>query len=194
MLLSLHKDFSTCSLLRCTRRLRWPAAFIMVNILLIGLCTGLDLEYGGEDEDVASFVRNVGMMTTTVFTAECGLKIVAEGHNPMNYFQDPENGGKPRGNPTRLACPVCCAPFSQLTRTRRSVCVCVLCVVELYSIWFAVLSQALSSAPSDSNLLLHALCIHGKLLRPQFTCSASCYRALGRTSTAATGEPAATER
>ena len=110
----------------------------MVNILLIGLCTGLDLEYGGEDEDVASFVRNVGMMTTTVFTAECGLKIVAEGHNPMNYFQDPENGGKPRVIIPH-ALPARCAvlhSLSSLGLVVPCVCVCVCVCVFCFVLFF----------------------------------------------------------
>ena len=55
---------------------------MQLNILLIGACTGLDLEYGSDDPAIASFVQHVGFVTTTVFTAECILKIVAEGYVP----------------------------------------------------------------------------------------------------------------
>ena len=41
---------------------------------------------------MARFVQGVGAVTSSVFAAECVLKIVAEGHSPGNYFRDPENG------------------------------------------------------------------------------------------------------
>ena len=41
---------------------------------------------------MARFVQGVGAVTSSVFAAECVLKIVAECHSPGNYFRDPENG------------------------------------------------------------------------------------------------------
>jgi voltage-gated sodium channel len=64
----------------------------MVNILLVGVATGLDLENAGRDPWCAMFVGVVGVLTLVVFSAECVLKIVSEGTQPWHYFTDSENG------------------------------------------------------------------------------------------------------
>ena len=64
----------------------------MINILLIGISTGLDLENTDGDPGVTSFVDATSLFTTVVFTVECLLKLAAEGEWPTRYFTDPENG------------------------------------------------------------------------------------------------------
>jgi hypothetical protein len=62
---------------------------------LIGAAIGLELENNGRPEPLASvnqIVSSVSGFTTAVFTVECGLKLVAEGYQPLRYFTDPENG------------------------------------------------------------------------------------------------------
>jgi len=73
----------------------WFETFIMVNIILIGTATGLDLDNNGRPEPLESvdaLVNGISIFTTVVFTIECVVKVVAEGHYPMRYFTDPENG------------------------------------------------------------------------------------------------------
>lgn len=71
----------------------WFEAFIMFNILLLGLATGLDLEYSEAGyAGVTAFVDFVGDFTVWVFTVECVLKLVAEAWRPERYFQDANNG------------------------------------------------------------------------------------------------------
>jgi hypothetical protein len=71
----------------------WFETFVMLNILLIGVATGVDLEYSEAGYEVATlFVEYVGTVTVWVFTCECGLKLIAEAWHPLRYFQDPENG------------------------------------------------------------------------------------------------------
>jgi len=71
----------------------WFEAFIMLNILLLGLATGLDLEYSEAGyKGTVAFVDFVGDFTVWVFTVECVLKLVAEAWRPERYFQDPANG------------------------------------------------------------------------------------------------------
>ena len=53
----------------------WFEAFIMVNILLIGIATGVDLENTQGDPATTAFVDVVGYVTFAVFTIECVLKI-----------------------------------------------------------------------------------------------------------------------
>lgn len=65
----------------------------MINIALIGVATGLDLESGGRSSSVALFVDLTTILTMVVFTCECVLKIIAEAYRPQDYFLDPENGG-----------------------------------------------------------------------------------------------------
>lgn len=64
----------------------------MVNILLVGVATGLDLENAGRDPWAVTFVDVVGIETLAVFTIECILKIIAEGTEPLRYFTDNQNG------------------------------------------------------------------------------------------------------
>lgn len=72
----------------------WFEVFVMLNILLIGVATGVDLETGGGAglPSVRAFVSTAAGLTTVVFAAESALKIVAEGRHPYRYFTDPENG------------------------------------------------------------------------------------------------------
>ena len=73
----------------------WFETFILINIVLIGAATGLDLDNNGRPEpldSVNALVSEVSAFATAVFTVECVVKLVAEGHYPMRYFTDPENG------------------------------------------------------------------------------------------------------
>lgn len=75
---------------RITSR-QWFEAFVMINILVVGLATGLDLEFSAS-EIVGKFVNFVSNFTMIVFTCEVILKIIAEGFEPLRYFYHPENG------------------------------------------------------------------------------------------------------
>jgi hypothetical protein len=66
----------------------WFEGFVLFNILLVGIATGLDLENQHGDEITDKFVAVVSLVTMTVFTIECALKIAAEGFRPLNYFID----------------------------------------------------------------------------------------------------------
>ena len=70
----------------------WFEAFIMANILLIGVATGIDLENNGRDDWAQGNVDAVSLFTTVVFTAEVVLKIITEGYEPQQFFLDAENG------------------------------------------------------------------------------------------------------
>ena len=70
----------------------WFEAFIMANILMVGICTGLDVENRDGNPGVTAFVDVVSVVTSAVFTIECVLKIVAEGKKPGRYFTDPNDG------------------------------------------------------------------------------------------------------
>ena len=63
-----------------------------MNILAVGLATGLDLENRGRDPWVVQFVDSVGVITLSVFTCECLLKIVSCAYKPLLYFTDPDDG------------------------------------------------------------------------------------------------------
>ena len=71
----------------------WFEAFILANILLIGVATGLDLEAGATSPSVAKAAEVISDITTAVFTLEVILKIVAEGFEPLTYFTDSRDGG-----------------------------------------------------------------------------------------------------
>jgi hypothetical protein len=70
----------------------WFESFVLCNIGLIGLATGLDLENGGRSESINTFVEVSSLLTMVVFTAEAILKLVSEAYRPQDYFLDPENG------------------------------------------------------------------------------------------------------
>jgi len=72
----------------------WFEAFIMCNILLIGVATGIDLQFAAavKDPAITQFVDMVSNVTAIVFTVECGLKLVAESYRFERYFTDEENG------------------------------------------------------------------------------------------------------
>lgn len=69
----------------------WFEAFILTNILLTGIVTGLDLENNGRDPWTVDAVNIVSLMTLVVFTVEVVLKVIAEGLQPWRYFTDKEN-------------------------------------------------------------------------------------------------------
>jgi len=71
----------------------WFEGFVMLNILMIGLATGLDLQFADDpNPGVTGFVDVTGLFTMVVFTLECVCKLVAEGYRPDRYFTDAENG------------------------------------------------------------------------------------------------------
>jgi len=72
----------------------WFEAFVMFNILAIGISTGLDLETDGgvDNPGIKMFIDLTASVTFVVFTLECALKLVAESWHVERYFQDAENG------------------------------------------------------------------------------------------------------
>jgi hypothetical protein len=70
----------------------WFEGFIMCNILLIGVATGLDLENGGKSKTINAFVNFSSTFTMIIFSCECILKLITEAYRPQNYFLDPDNG------------------------------------------------------------------------------------------------------
>jgi voltage-gated sodium channel len=66
--------------------------FILINIIMVGVITGLDLENQGKDEWTVHFSYVTGKFTLAVFTLECLLKIVSEGDEPWMYFTDRIDG------------------------------------------------------------------------------------------------------
>jgi len=72
----------------------WFEVFVMANIFLIGLATGVDLETdgGAGDAALAAFLEASSAATTAVFTVELLAKLVAEAWSPENFFLDEVKG------------------------------------------------------------------------------------------------------
>ena len=70
----------------------WFEIFILLNILLIGLFTGLDLEANGDDPAIRTGMQYVSAITTASFTLEIFCKLIVEGFEPLNYFNDQRVG------------------------------------------------------------------------------------------------------
>jgi voltage-gated sodium channel len=70
----------------------WFETFVMLNILLIAVATGVDLENETGVDDLVKFTQISASLTLGVFTLECVLKVIAEGLEPWVYFTDIENG------------------------------------------------------------------------------------------------------
>jgi len=68
--------------------------FILANIVLAGVSTGLDLEFRGDPDypNAGTFVSVVTAVSTVVFTLEVVLKVIAEGFEPWFYFTSPSDG------------------------------------------------------------------------------------------------------
>ena len=77
--------------------------FVLAWIVAVGIATGLDLEYLGNeqiyyDDDytapawIRPFVNITMNVATFIFTTECVLKLLAEGTEPLRYFTHPEDG------------------------------------------------------------------------------------------------------
>ena len=67
--------------------------FIMANIVLVGITTGIELEAGSNpSETILRLVDFVTIVTLASFTIEVVLKVVAEGRRPWCYFTHQENG------------------------------------------------------------------------------------------------------
>jgi len=64
----------------------------MMNILLVGVTTGIELESDGRSPAVTHFVGVVSNSTLAVFTLEVFFKAMSEGYEPWRYITDPENG------------------------------------------------------------------------------------------------------
>ena len=61
----------------------WFETFILLNILFLGLATGMDLEYSeAGDDGIIDVVDFAGTFTAWVFTFECALKIISEAWRP----------------------------------------------------------------------------------------------------------------
>jgi len=70
----------------------WFEFFILLNIILVGVITGIDLENDGRDEWTIELSKITSIFTLVVFTLECILKIITEGDEPWNYFTDRVDG------------------------------------------------------------------------------------------------------
>ena len=76
---------------RVTSR-NWFEGFVMCNIILVGVATGVDLENDEGNPMLTAFVNATSSITLASFTLESICKIVAEGYTPQVYFTDPKNG------------------------------------------------------------------------------------------------------
>jgi hypothetical protein len=70
----------------------WFEFFVLFNIVMVGITTGLELENKDRDHWTTSLSSYVTDITLGVFTIECILKIVSEGYEPWQYFLDIEFG------------------------------------------------------------------------------------------------------
>lgn len=74
----------------------WFEAFILLNIILVGIVTGLDLEndhtQSSSDKDIEDVSSYVSIITLSIFTLEVFLKVIAEGFEPWLYFTDKDDG------------------------------------------------------------------------------------------------------
>jgi hypothetical protein len=74
-------------------RQEWFEGFVLLNILLVGIATGVDLENANNpSQGVTDFVAATSMLTLTVFTLEVVLKVVSYGLSPLVYFTDEHDG------------------------------------------------------------------------------------------------------
>ena len=73
-------------------RHQWFEGFVLLNILLVGIATGVDLDNEEPTESIADFVKVTAIFTLSVFTAECVLKIISYGYSPQTFFTDEEDG------------------------------------------------------------------------------------------------------
>lgn len=69
-------------------RQNWFEGFILLNILLVGISTGVDLENPEPSRGVLEFTTVTALFTLIVFTLEIVLKVVAYGYSPHHYFID----------------------------------------------------------------------------------------------------------
>ena len=71
---------------KCTSA-AWFEMFIMSNILLVGVVTGIELESGDNaSPQIVEMVEVVNVLTLASFTMEIVLKVVAEGYAPWRFF------------------------------------------------------------------------------------------------------------
>jgi len=70
----------------------WFEIFILFNIVIVGVSTGVELENQGRDEWTNVIGYYIGDITLSVFTLECILKLIAEAYEPWRYFTNPEFG------------------------------------------------------------------------------------------------------
>lgn len=70
----------------------WFELFILFNIVLVGITTGLELENHDRDEWTTVASELVTDITLGVFTLEIILKLISEGFEPWFYFTDLEFG------------------------------------------------------------------------------------------------------
>ena len=70
----------------------WFETFVMLNIFLVAISTGVDLENEEREPSLVQFTETVAWLTLSVFTLECILKIISEAYEPLRYFTDHENG------------------------------------------------------------------------------------------------------
>lgn len=64
----------------------------MLNILLVGVTTGVDLENQGRDKWTLVFSEVINWLTLVIFTIEIILKFISEAYEPWRYFTDVEYG------------------------------------------------------------------------------------------------------
>ena len=69
----------------------WFETFVMANIALIGIASGVDIDMNQTGE-LSNFVDVASALTTAVFTVEVVLKLISEGYTPVMFFTDVDDG------------------------------------------------------------------------------------------------------
>ena len=70
----------------------WFEAFVLANIVLTGIASGMELENRGRNDSISFFVDFVSLFTMVVFTLEVVLKLIAEAFTPLQFFIDKIDG------------------------------------------------------------------------------------------------------
>ena len=67
----------------------WFEVLIMCWIVGVGVVTGMELD---DPRSFGALGGVVDVLAMVVFTAECVIKLLAEGEKPLRFFSDPEDG------------------------------------------------------------------------------------------------------
>ena len=60
--------------------------------MLVGFATFVEMEFGAEGGTKSVILAYVQQVTLTVFTLEVIVKVVACGEDPIDFFDNPEDG------------------------------------------------------------------------------------------------------